>query len=179
MSPRVPRHARRTARGFSLVEVMVSLIVVSIGLLGIAKMQVLALSATSIASKRSLAASEASSLAASMHANRAYWASGVAPVSFTVIGTTISDGNLATAAACAGAVCSAPQLAAYDVQQWAAAVQALLPSPNSTISCTNLAGSPVSCTIQVAWSEKAVSVNTQGATGPAMLAPTYTLYVEP
>jgi prepilin-type N-terminal cleavage/methylation domain-containing protein len=61
-------------RGFSLIEVLVALIVVSVGLLGIAKMQAVAYSSTGVASKRSLAAIEAASLASSMHANRAYWA---------------------------------------------------------------------------------------------------------
>ena len=61
------------ARGFSLIEVLVALVVVSIGLLGIAKMQAIAYSSTGVASKRSLAAIEAASLASSMHANRAYW----------------------------------------------------------------------------------------------------------
>ena len=37
---------RGAARGFSLIEVMVALIVIAVGLLGIAKMQSLALMAT-------------------------------------------------------------------------------------------------------------------------------------
>jgi type IV pilus assembly protein PilV len=70
------RHPRRSqARGFTLVEVMVALIVIAIGTLGIAKMQALALSNTGASRTRALAAIEASSLAAAMHVNRAYWAS--------------------------------------------------------------------------------------------------------
>ncbi len=68
------RSADPHSQGFSLVEVMVALVVLSIGLLGIAKMQALSLSSTTIASMRSLAALEASSLAAAMHENRGYWA---------------------------------------------------------------------------------------------------------
>jgi len=62
------------ARGFTLVEVMVAVIVICIGLLGIAKMQALALSNMTASRLRSLAAIEAASLAASMHSNRNYWA---------------------------------------------------------------------------------------------------------
>jgi type IV pilus assembly protein PilV len=63
------------ARGFTLVEVMVALIIIAIGMLGIAKMQALALSNTSSSRARALAAIEAASLATAMHTNRAYWAS--------------------------------------------------------------------------------------------------------
>ena len=47
---------RSEIRGFSLIEVMVAIVVISAGLLGIAKLQALALSNTSTARLRSLAA---------------------------------------------------------------------------------------------------------------------------
>ena len=71
-------------RGFSLVEVMVALVICAVGLLGLAKMESLALSSTSVANSRSLAAIEASSLAAAMHANPGYWAAGKAPATTVV-----------------------------------------------------------------------------------------------
>ena len=176
----------RRARGFGLVEVLVSMIVISIGLLGIAKMQALAFASTGVASMRSLAALQASSLAASMHANRAYWAAGgVAPPVITVTGTTISDATLATAADCTTASganppdCPIATVAAYDLQRWSQSVSALLPNPVSTITCTNVVGTPVNCTIQITWAEKAVAMNQQGANSAAMQAPTYVLFVQP
>ena len=60
-------------RGFSLLEVMVALVVLSVGLLGVVKLESVAYSSTNVASKRSIAALEAASLAASMHVNRGYW----------------------------------------------------------------------------------------------------------
>ena len=124
--------------------------------------------------------------AASMHADRAYWASGVAappPAGFTVSGTTISDANLAAPQVCtsagAPADCSPLQLAAYDVQAWASAVNNLLPNPVSTIICSNAVGAPVSCTIQITWSESIVAINKQGTNAAAMTGPSYVLYVEP
>ena len=67
------RHGCLRDAGFSLVEVMVALIVMSVGLLGIAKMQALALTSTTSARMRSLVALEAASLASTMRADRAYW----------------------------------------------------------------------------------------------------------
>jgi len=82
------RPAYQRARGFSLMEVMVALVVSTVGLLGLAKMEALALSSTSVAGSRSLAAIEASSLAAAMHANPGYWAAGVAQPTITITAGT-------------------------------------------------------------------------------------------
>jgi len=64
---------RAPERGFSLLEVLVALVIIGVGMLGIAKIQALAYASTGTASERSLAAIEAASLAASMRANRGYW----------------------------------------------------------------------------------------------------------
>jgi type IV pilus assembly protein PilV len=178
--------AMQRCHGFSLVEVMVALVVCAIGLLGLAKMESLAVSSTSVASSRSLAAIQASSLAAAMHANRGYWAAGLAPASttVTVIGgtTTISDPGLSSAANClvpGAASCTAGLMAAYDVQQWAAALQTLLPGSLATITCTTVTSTPVTCTVQIQWVENGVAANAQQTTINALQAPTYVLYVQP
>lgn len=186
----------RSARiqGFTLIEVLVALVITAIGLLGIAKIQALAYASTGTASLRSLAAIEAASLASAMRANRAYWAAGSAPVPITITGTTISDTTLNTSATTinycqsggAGVPCSPANLAAYDLHRWATALNAMLlnSSPTSVISCPTTS-TPISCTIQISWTERTVSINkqgnnvTQGSSGTPMQAPTYTLYVEP
>jgi type IV pilus assembly protein PilV len=95
------------ARGFSLVEVLVALLVISIGLLGIAKMQALALANTNGGRLRALAAIEAASLAASMQAERNYWGNittsdtiNVASTSGTAVVTASSDTTLSATIAC-------------------------------------------------------------------------------
>ncbi|MGH8302669.1 MAG: type IV pilus modification PilV family protein, partial [Steroidobacteraceae bacterium] len=67
MSERRLTVRHRRSRGFSLIEVLVALIVLSVGLLGIAKMEALALASNAVAGRRALAAIEAASLADSMH----------------------------------------------------------------------------------------------------------------
>jgi type IV pilus assembly protein PilV len=176
------------SRGFSLVEVMVALVVCSVGLLGLAKMESLAISSTGVAGSRSLVAIQASSLAAAMHANPGYWAAGLVPATFTVTvvggAVQISDPGLNSPATCltAGSTSCTPSLmAAYDVQRWAAALQLLIPYYTTTVTCTVVTGTPVSCNIQVQWVENAVASNSaQTVTALASLNnPTYVLFVQP
>jgi type IV pilus assembly protein PilV len=167
---------RGGARGFSLVEVLVALVIIGIGMLGLAKIQALAYASTGTASLRSLAALQASSLASAMHANRNYWSVFPAGFSYKFVGTAApntTDATL-TGVGCTSA-CAAGPLAAYDVQTWRAAVNAILPNATGTISCPTNA--PVSCMIQLTWAESNVAINAQGI---AMAqAPPYTLYVVP
>jgi type IV pilus assembly protein PilV len=171
------------ARGFSLVEVMVALIVMSVGMLGIAKMQAVALSNTAIASTRSLAAIEASSLAASMHANRGYWSSPAVAGLITLQGATVTP-TVAPVVDCVAVSCTPAGLAAYDLQQWTtAALQVLPPDYRALITCTP-GITPPNCTIQIQWAEKSVALNTNGKAAAvneklALNLPTYELYVEP
>ena len=208
-----PAYPRGDARGFSLVEVLVALIVICVGLLGIAKMQALALSNMTTSRLRALAAFEAAGLAAAMHSNRDYWANTPAGFTVTVNPTAApavasSDAALSAQASadysagpagngatglndCVGAAaglpaCPAPvNLAAYDLARWTSSLKTLLPNPTAAISCPNVAGAglPTSCTIQITWTERAVSINAQEAAavgaGGQFETPTYLLYVEP
>ena len=170
-------------RGFSLVEVLVALIVMSVGQLGIAKMQAAALSNTAIASTRSLAAIEASSLASSMHANRGYWSSPGVATTITLRGTTVTP-IVAPVADCVAVSCTPAGLAAYDLQQWTTAALQVLPADyQATITCAPTV-TPPNCTIQILWAEKSVAVNKDGQAEAAdtsldLNRPKYELYVEP
>jgi type IV pilus assembly protein PilV len=171
----------RLVAGFSLVEVMVALVVMSVGLLGIAKMQALALSNTSVASTRSLAAIEASSLAASMHANRGYWSSSLVAPTIQIQGATVTPA-VGPTVDCVAKSCTPASLAAYDLQQWTtAALQILPPDYVANIACT-ATDTPPNCTITIQWNEKSVALNQNGLaqnTGIAINSPKYELYVEP
>ena len=137
---------RSATAGFSLVEVMVAVVVICVGLLGIAKMQALSLSNTTTSRQRALAALQAASVASAMHSNRQYWANpAVANFSVSIqssvssVGTPASNDaallaqlqtNLTTTpgslAACIDTAssttpkCNATQLAAFDLTRWVA-----------------------------------------------------------
>jgi type IV pilus assembly protein PilV len=199
-------HSRSAVRsaGFTLVEVMVAVVVICVGLLGVAKLEALAMSNMSTSRLRSLAAIEAASLAASMHSNRNYWAS-TPPTTVTINPTAApiiqsSDGVMAAQATgdmaaplvCVGtsngaSMCQPMNLAASDLARWTTTMQGLLPNPVATISCPPVVNNtPTACTIQITWSETAVSVNSQEVTDQVANAanstfelPSYLLYVEP
>jgi type IV pilus assembly protein PilV len=187
--PRLIGRTRAPARGFTLIEVLVALVVTAIGLLGIAKIQALAYSSTGTASVRSLVALQAAGLAASMHADRTYWAGGFAPVPVVITGTVISDptlnGTAATATYCVSGSgstpCTTSVLAAFDLHTYATALNTMLSNSNPVTTITCPVTIPVNCTIQVTWTQGQVSVNNQSAsnTTNTTFAPTYTLYVEP
>jgi type IV pilus assembly protein PilV len=186
-------HASARSRGFSLIEVMVAVIVICVGLLGIAKMQALSLSNSTTSRQRSLAAIEAAGLASAMHSNRQYWVT-AAPANLlltvTAAGIASNDAalNAAVAAtsptACLATQCAAVALAAFDLTRWSNSLTGVLPNPTGTVSCPTVAGvnAPTSCTIKIQWTEKAVAINQQEATAggnPQLQIPDYLLYVEP
>ena len=180
------RHPGLRQCGFSLVEVLVALIIIGVGMLGIAKIQALSYASTGTAAQRSIAAILASSMSSAMRANRAYWQVQAATVPQTVTLTNgaftpgPTDALLTSATSCLGSSCTPQQLAAYDLHQWATALSTALPNSVATISCQPPAATnyPVGCNITVKWSERSIGLNAQSQ-GTTMLGPDYTLYVEP
>jgi type IV pilus assembly protein PilV len=178
------RTLKRGMRGFSLVEVMVAVVVICVGLLGIAKLQALAVSNTTTARLRAMAAFQAASLASAMHSNRVFWASATAvadsPITITLPGAAPSNGvtvapagfaqannkcivtTVSVLAAC-GTVAGATLLAGFDVQRWGEALVppgggSLLPNLTAQITCQG-AIQPPSCIIQMQWNESTAAAN--------------------
>lgn len=160
------------ARGFTLLEVLVSLVIIGVGLLGVAGMQMASINNTNQSRLRGLAAIQANSLAAAMHANQAYWQA--------ISGTVTSA---PTAGSCSTSACTAAQMAGYDVQVWASSVQGSLPGASGSFSCAAAnASGPAMCTVNVSWQEKTVAVNSATVASSAASAVTtvnYQLVVQP
>jgi type IV pilus assembly protein PilV len=187
------RSTRSPARcaGFSLVEIMVAVLIISVGLLGIAKMQALAISNTGNSRVRALVALQASGLASTMQADRNYWTTVPTvgnDLTATVSGasvTSASDGTLSTAQTCTnGTVCTVAQMAALDLQNWGTNLNSVIPNETASIDC-NLpsATSFVTCTITVTWKENLVNSNSaeqsNATVQTALATPTYVLIVQP
>jgi type IV pilus assembly protein PilV len=170
------------ASGFTLIEVLVALLVTASGLLGLAKMQALAIASTKESGTRGLIALQTSSLAASMHANPGFWATGLAPASFSASGTVVVDASATLTSGAAGgctSACTPTELAAVDVKNWVVDMNNQFPSYTAKVVCTTAV--PVECGIAVTWSEKIVAMNQTTATGAATQVATQSFleYVKP
>lgn len=167
-------------RGFSLLEVLVALVVLSIGLLGIAAMQASALSSTHGSQLESLVAIQARSLADAMSANPDYWSNNSPTFTVTPSAssptTPVIDSNApaAPSGGCINTTCSATDMAGYDVQQWAIQLLGQVPGASAKITCK--ASAPVGCSINVTWSEKSAAALNSGTQNAATsISKSYTL----
>jgi type IV pilus assembly protein PilV len=146
--------------GFSMLEVLVSMVVIMVGALGIAGMQLLAVTSTENARYQNVATILASSLAANMQANVSYW--GTPPGTITISGATNTGGPAAYDGACnLAAPCTAVQMAGHDLKTWGQDVATMLPSGTASLSCPG--GSPAVCTLTLSWAERNVGLH--NATG--------------
>ena len=194
--PNVYQRSRRAQRAFTMVEVLVALLIISVCVLSLGGLEAGAMINTQAARTRSIVALQASSLASSMSANNAFWQTATAPASFTVSPTTINDpsGKLTSTQSCKLTPgtpvnpCTAQQLAAYDVQDWQANMANLLPTFNAVGSCPSpAAGTPFACTLSITCQERNLATNNTKNTANSNLVASaatggtrsFTLYIEP
>lgn len=158
------RRGLRTVRGVSLIEVLVSIVIASMGILALAGVNATAVRYTKMSQYRSTAALLASEMGERIRANKA----GLQPVGgvFPYNLTTDFAGQAAGPAApvltsvpcsspnAAGDSCSVADIAALDLWQWQVQVRNLLPEGSAYIS-TDLANSAVD--LYVVWRDPAVA----------------------
>lgn len=184
-SARPPRPGQA---GYALLEVAVALLVLSLGLLGVAKTQALILKSTYSSGQRALVSLAAGSLAAALEGNPSYWR-GVSqgrttPLTLTVTpgstGPTLSSSDLTAATRhCASSSCTATELAAYDLRAWATNLQSQLGDffQGATLVVQPPdAGTSVNVQITVRWQESLPAIQGNGA---GVVDQTLTHYVQP
>lgn len=141
--------APRRQRGVSLIEALVTLFVLSIGLLGVAGLQSTGLQAGTTATQRSLAVFHSQEIIERMRANRDLVAS---------YATTAAANNSCAdlGAEAPSRVCTAAELVADDLYHWNRAIGAAFPeglSPETTIAVDD-ATTPIQITVTISWTER-------------------------
>jgi type IV pilus assembly protein PilV len=131
------------SRGFSLVEALVALIVLSVGMLGIAALYVESLRSGRTALARTQAVTLVADMGDRIRANRLGGASYEAKVDRT---------NTNAECAAGGKGCSSAQLAIHDKAVWIGSIEDALPGAVGTI-VRNPATTPATYTITVTWKE--------------------------
>lgn len=108
-----PHRTLRRARGVTLIEVLVTMVIVAVGLLGLAGMQVRGLSIQKDAHGRAIATQLALDIADRMRSN----VGAVANYAFTT-GYPTGAYSAPTAPDCEAATCTAVQQAQFDFDRW-------------------------------------------------------------
>jgi len=145
-APLAARSGSSTQRGFSLVEALIALVVLSIGMLGIAALYVEGLRSSRAALVRTDAVNLATDMADRIRTNRDAGASYEGAAAEAPNDDCMSG----------GAGCSPADMAAHDLRVWTDALEAALPDGAGDIDHVDASptdNTPAVFTITVSWTE--------------------------
>jgi type IV pilus assembly protein PilV len=151
-------HFLSKSGGFSMIEVLITLVILSIGLLGLAGLQAVGLRNNNTAYLRTIATQQLNDMADSMRTNRP----GVLQGSYDAIsGVPANPGCIESPSGC-----SPTLVAQYDHFAWNTKNQSLLPNGTGTVARCPLANFPLGCpagsnrfVISVIWEEIPAGAN--------------------
>lgn len=147
----------KAERGFSMIEVLVTLLIISLALLGTAGLQAYSMRLNQGGQFRSLAVFLAADLAERMEANKSAAVAGTYALP-SITGAAFLAGGGAVSNACVTAACTDAALAAFDLSQWQTAVATSLPQSSWSVVQT-VSGNPSSYTITVSWVDRRADTN--------------------
>ena len=155
-------------QGSSLIEILVTLMIMAVGLLGLASMQLISMKNINNSQFRSLATVYAYDMAERMRSNR--------DAADKYVGI---DNNNVTETDCSSDSCTSTQIAAMDGYQWIEeithnVISGGLPTGTGTVNRETLEGvSPSVFKITVAWAEQG-----RDSGGGTIASPSFTLTIE-
>jgi type IV pilus assembly protein PilV len=173
---------REAKRGFSMIEVLVTLLVISLALLGTAGLQAYAMRLNQGGQFRTQAVFLAADLAERIEANKSAAMAG----NYEISGTYSSYAPVAGASAvCVAASCSQTELADFDLAQWQSAVVASLPQSSWSVDQTfdgsaktaSQACTPSIYTITLSWVDRRAEANNAAGTTGVTYDPTSSIAV--
>jgi type IV pilus assembly protein PilV len=145
--------SRRQFSGVSLIEILVSIVIASIGLLALAGVNASSIRYTKMSQYRGTATQLATDIGERMRANKAGAASYALLTNFA--GQAVLPGPAATLCnSYSGATCTADQVAAYDLQTWQLIVRDQLPEGSAYIVYQNV---QIAADVWLVWRDPAVA----------------------
>lgn len=147
--------------GFSLIEVLIALLVLSIGLLGLAALQTIGLKFTHESYQRTQAVLQAYDIIDRIRANSTAKTAGAY--------SNVALGNIptVTTSCTVGTACTPAEMATYDINRWNTANAKLLKQGRGAICLGTLNGDLSSCTaggsifrVGLSWVENDIPIHT-------------------
>lgn len=140
--------------GVTMIEVLVTLVIVAVALLGTAGLQLYAMKLNKSGQFRTQAVFAASDLFERMEANKSAAIAGNYAVTLTsVVSLAATD--------CAAAACNSTALAADDMSKWETTVAAMLPQATWNVTQTAV-GPPSDYTIVINWIDRSSDKTSHG-----------------
>lgn len=137
----------RPQAGFTMIEVLITMLIISLALLGTSGVHVYAMRLNKNGQFRTQAVILSADLAERMEGNKPGALAGNYVLATS--STAMPDDT-----GCLTATCTANSLAAFDLAQWTIAVAAALPQASWSVAQT-VAGNPSTYTITVSWVDRA------------------------
>ena len=154
---------RRLQRGVSMIEALVALLVLALGIMGLAAIQTRTLVESRASNERAVAIRMAEDLNERMQLNSAVKFATPAPDPHPYV---VTWGAAAAGTDCLAAACTGVQLASYDIQQWKTALGQLLPGGDARGFRSTTDGNQFG--VLIGWRE--VQAKNQGSAGTSELA---------
>lgn len=159
--PSVKSSARKRVGGASLIEVLVSVLLASIGLLALSGANVMSIRYSKMSQYRGTATMLAADLAERMRSNQSgrtdYAVSGDFSAQATLPSATTACETYAN-------TCNSAQLAAYDLATWRIMVRNQLPEGSVFVTPSPISDPELAADVWVAWRDPAVAAPEENST---------------
>ncbi|MDH5370428.1 MAG: type IV pilus modification protein PilV [Gammaproteobacteria bacterium] len=162
----------KKSSGFTLLEVMIALVIFSIGMLGLAGIQAIALQNNNTAYMRTIAMQQAYNIADLIRASTDF--DGDVTSAFNAVDTTLGTEPTACIVNDQLTNCTADQIAAFDIFHWKNRLNEELPSGRGKITLSSDVYE-----IIIMWDEKKTGVTGEGCSGDSDIdLKCYTLHIQ-
>lgn len=153
---------KRTSKGFTLIEVLIAVLILSIGLLGVAGTLVVASHSASSNYLRQQGVQYAYGIVDRMHANPHVAINPTSSANPYIVSLAAPAATIAHD--CTTASCTNTQMAAYDAWQWQTALKNNLPNGLGSVAVAASTGNTAVVTVTVQWSDQPASSGTAATT---------------